>query len=97
MEHFGDGGTKNRNKLTQIQNLSKIKKIQAGGNTVLAMDDLGIVYTWGNGDTKPKTYEKITVRVIDISAGRNQNAFVTTKGKVLGFGNILNRRSSRYY
>lgn len=74
--------------------MSNIKKIAAGGETALALDDLGIVYEWGNGSAKPKTYDKITIRVIDIAAGKNQNAFVTTKGKVLGFGNILNRRSS---
>lgn len=87
---LGDATYNNRNKLTQIQDMAKIKKIEAGGKTALALDDLGIVYEWGNGVTKPKTYDKITVRVIDISAGKNQNAFVTTKGKVLGFGNILN-------
>lgn len=54
------------------------------------MDDLGIVYEWGNGQTKPKTYDKITVRVIDMAAGKSQNAFVTTKGKVIGYGNIIN-------
>lgn len=87
---LGDGTTKSKNKLIQILGLSKIKKIAAGSNFGVAIDEYGIVYEWGRGSKKPHVITRPGSKVIDIAAGDQQIAFVTSKGKVFGNGSILN-------
>ena len=50
----------------------------------------GNVYKWGNGNAKVELIEKITIPVLDISAGVNQSVLVTAKGAIIGYGDILN-------
>lgn len=100
---LGDKTTTNKNKLVQIQGLSNIKQIDAGDNYGIAVDDLGIVYVWGynsNGAIgndsigssimTPKMLTTSGQRIVSIAAGKSQSAFVTAKGEVFGYGNILN-------
>ena len=86
---LGDGTTDSKNKLSQIQGLENIEKIAAGKDFAIAIDMYGIVYEWGNGNTTPQIAQRVTERVVDIAAGNNQSVFVTAKGTVLGYGNIL--------
>ncbi len=98
---LGDGTTTPSSKLTQIQGLSDIVQIDVGEDFALAMDDLGIVYAWGNNSNGqlgnigknilvPTEIQVGSQRIIDISGGNKQSAFVTAKGTVLGMGSILN-------
>lgn len=86
---LADGTTKSRNKLEQIKGLNNIKKIAAGDSYGVAIDDYGIVYEWGRGKLEPVTSEKMGQRIIDIAAGKNEVAYVTAKGTVIGKGQIL--------
>ena len=94
MDNFGDGTTTAKNKLAEMQGLSDIVKIAAGENFALAVDNLGIVYKWGNGIVTPEVYQVGSQRIIDVSAGKNQSAFVTAKGTVFGEGAILSGQIS---
>ncbi len=86
---LGDGTNTSRNKLGQIVALSKITKIASGDDFGIALDEYGIVYKWGSGSSIPHAIEKINKKVIDISAGKKQIAYVTAKGTVEGIGDIL--------
>ena len=97
---LGNGTTTSNNKLTQIQGLSNIVQIAAGEDFAIAMDNLGIIYAWGNNNGQLGTIgnnalipTEIAVgsnRILDIAAGKNQSAFVTAKGTVVGMGSLLN-------
>lgn len=91
---LGDGTTESRSKLARISGLEDITKIAAGEDFGIAIDTYGIVYEWGKDNTRPKIVDRVTTRVIDIAAGNNQSIFVTAKGTVIGYGNILERRTS---
>lgn len=54
------------------------------------IDDIGLVYKWEKDLERVTRYDKITSRVINASCQTNQTAFVTAKGKVVGFGDLLN-------
>lgn len=54
------------------------------------IDDIGLVYKWEKDLERVTRYDKITSGVINVSCQTNQAAFVTTKGKVVGFGDLLN-------
>ena len=54
------------------------------------IDDIGLVYKWERDLERVTRYDKITSGVINVSCQTNQAAFVTTKGKVIGFGDLLN-------
>ncbi len=56
----------------------------------IALDKYGNIYEWGRGSTIPHATGKINKKVIDISAGNNQIAYVTMVGKIQGEGKILN-------
>lgn len=60
---------------------------------MVAVDKYGIVYEWGKDVTSPKIVDRVPGRIIDVAAGGNQSIFVTAKGTVIGYGDILNRRT----
>ncbi len=86
---LGNKTTVNKAKLAEIQGMSEITKMAVGENFALALDNLGIVYKWGDGVIEPTRISVTSERIIDISAGKSQIAYVTAKGKVVGNGNIL--------
>ncbi len=100
---LGQGDNVSKNKLIQVLNIKNVTRITAGDQHVIAVDSNGIIHGWGrnsegqlgtnniNKDTKsPVVVGSINERIIDISAGINQSVIVTAKGKIYGFGNILN-------
>ncbi|MDE5831041.1 MAG: hypothetical protein K2H53_05405 [Clostridia bacterium] len=56
----------------------------------VAIDEYGIVYEWGRGNLKPHIITRPGQKVINVSAGFDQIAYVTSKGNVFGDGTILN-------
>jgi len=100
---LGQGDTVSKNKLIQVLNVKDITRITAGDRHVIAVDSNGIIHGWGrnsegqlgtnniNKNTKsPVVVGSINERIIDIAAGINQSVIVTAKGKIYGFGSVLN-------
>lgn len=100
---LGIGTTDNKPKLVQVEGLTDIVQIAAGENHSIAMDSFGIVYGFGansNGQlgsdyigantTSPVVVKVPNERILQISAGKEQSAFVTANGTVYGMGKILN-------
>ena len=86
---LGDKTNKSRNKFSQIPELENIEKVAAGSDFGIAIDNYGIVYEWGKDVTSPKAVDRVNQRIIDIAAGFNQSIFITSKGTVIGAGDIL--------
>ena len=76
--------------LEKIQGLADIQKIACGNNFGMAIDNFGNVYEWEKENLNLNKTRKLGQRIIDISAGSNQRVFVTSAGRIIGFGNILN-------
>ena len=100
---LGQGNTVAKPKFIQVEGLEDIVQVVAGDTHTVAVDSYGIVYGWGsnakgelgaeniNQDTTTPTIISIpNEKVMQISAGKNQTAFVTNSGKVYGMGSFLN-------
>ena len=81
--------TKN-GKLVQIPDLTKIIKITCGNGFGLAMNEFGIIYEWNSETLAVKEIERTSSKIIDISAKNNQRLYITSRGTILGEGDILN-------
>lgn len=77
-------------KLTELQELKDIEKIACGNNFGMAIDSFGNVYEWEKENSNIRQVRRMAETIIDISAGKDERLFVTSKGKVIGFGSILN-------
>lgn len=77
---------------------TKIKKVACGEYFVLALDEKGKVFSWGNGnfgqlghgtkeDLKQPTLLKFDQKIVDISCGDSHSAILTESGEVFCFGN----------
>lgn len=100
---LGQGNTVAKPKFIQVEGLEDIVQVVAGDTHTVTVDSYGIVYGWGsnakgelgaeniNQDTTTPTIISIpNEKVMQISAGKNQTAFVTNSGKVYGMGSFLN-------
>ncbi|MCI8397651.1 MAG: hypothetical protein HFJ52_08670 [Clostridia bacterium] len=87
---LGDGTTKNNNRLTEVKGIKDAVKISAGRDFAQILDSYGNIYQIGGGYTNPVQVKKISGKVVDISCGVNQSTYVTSNGKVFGYGDILN-------
>ncbi len=87
---LGDGTTTNSNRLKQIQGISDAIKISAGSDFAQILDKYGNIYQIGGGYNTPVAVKRIKGKVVDLNCGISQSVYVTAKGKVYGYGNILN-------
>lgn len=85
---------------TIVQGLSKIRKLAAGDNHILALDTKGKVWAWGDGEqqqlgrrVQERTRETALIptgvgvhNVIDIACGRNHSFAIDKKGDVWAWG-----------
>jgi alpha-tubulin suppressor-like RCC1 family protein len=93
---------------SQIITLASIRvvAIAAGGNHGVALDEDGLVYTWGYGaygrlgngapadvlvPTKIKLFETVRLRVASIAAGSSSTFAITKEGSMLYFAGITKK------
>lgn len=87
---LGDGTKLNNNRLTEVKGIKDAIKISAGRDLAQILDSYGNIYQIGGGYTSAVQVKKINGKVVDLSCGVNQSAYVTSNGKVFGYGDILN-------
>jgi hypothetical protein len=54
------------------------------------MNEFGIIYEWNSETLAVKEIERKSSKIIDISAKNNQRLYITSRGTILGEGDILN-------
>lgn len=87
---LGNGTTTNSNRLNQVQGITDAIKISAGSDFAQILDSYGNIYQIGGGYKTPVAVKRINGKVVDLDCGTQQSVYVTAKGKVYGYGNILN-------
>lgn len=102
---LGSGDYDNRLSVNRINAVyyNGFTQIAAGDNHVIALDDLGILYAWGDNTygqlglsksiknvNNPTVISPISGKIVSISAGGNNTAIVDATGNVYLFGRSTN-------